>query len=97
MGLKNYFIRREGKKYMNLDFVKRNKKWIGFIFFAASGYTYFKCPGLTEATCILIIGGLSNIGSFLTGAGILPSDYRETISQGIPVSPEGPSALDKLA
>jgi hypothetical protein len=65
------------------DWLKRNKRWFGFAFFLASGYIVtFKCPGL-EPYCAKLLLILTNVGSLLTGAGLIDSDKREGFVQGV--------------
>jgi hypothetical protein len=87
MGLKSkitdILLKREGSRYKNVDWIKRNKRWFGLAFFLASGYIVtFKCPGL-EPYCAKLLLVLTNVGSLLTGAGVLDSDTREKFVQGI--------------
>lgn len=83
MGFKDIIIYHEGKGYKNLDFLKRNKTWIGLVFGLFGMYVWqFSCPGL-EGYCTTFGPALTNLGSFLAGAGILDSDYRQKFVQGI--------------
>lgn len=92
MGLKSkitdILLKREGSRYKNLDWLKRNKRWFGFAFFLMSGYVVtFKCPGL-EPYCAKLLLVLTNLGSLLTGAGLINSDTREGYVQGVIAKPE---------
>lgn len=54
--------------------LNQNKKWVGLAFSVLGLYVYtYGCPGL-QAYCHEIALALTNIGSFLTGAGLLESD-----------------------
>jgi hypothetical protein len=83
LGFKDFVIRQYGKGYKNVEFLTRNKKWIGLAFGALGFYVWTQgCPGL-ESYCVSIAVVLTHLGSFLTGAGLLPSDYREKFVQGL--------------
>jgi hypothetical protein len=81
--MKQFLIRLIGKRYKNVEWAKRNKKWIGLVFASAGFYVWSQgCPGL-EQYCAQISLALTNVGSFLTGAGILDSDFRSKFVQGL--------------
>jgi len=70
-----------------MDWIKRNKATVGLVFTIAGIYVWnFGCLGL-ESYCIKIAAGLTNLGTFLVGAGVLNSDLREKVVQGV-VKPE---------
>lgn len=70
-----------------MDFLKRNKALAGLIFTLLGIYVWnFGCVGL-EGYCTQFGAALTNLGSFLVGAGILNSDFREKVVQGV-VKPE---------
>ena len=78
-----------------MEFLARNKKWIGLVFTLIGIYVWnFGCVGL-EQYCSKIGPVLTNFGTFLVGAGILPSDYRTSIAQGVKVPSIDPPILDK--
>lgn len=80
-----------------MEFLLRNKKWFGLAFSALGMYVWnWGCPGL-EPYCAKAGPILTSIGSFLVGAGVLPSDYRSSISQGKTDPSVEPPVLDKLA
>jgi hypothetical protein len=81
--MKDFILRQLGKRYKNVEWAKRNKTWIGLVFAIAGVYVTHSCPGLNSDVCKYISDGLLSLGSFLTGAGILPSDYRERFVQGL--------------
>ena len=82
MGFKGFLLRQAGKRYKNMEWLKRNKALVGFIFAALGLYVWnFGCPGL-ESYCEKLGPVLTNIGAFLAGAGVLPSDFREKVVQG---------------
>lgn len=57
-----------------MDFLKRNKTWVGLIASLLGVYVWnYGCPGL-HVYCAAIGVILTHLGSFLAGAGILPSD-----------------------
>ena len=83
--MKDFLLRQAGKRYKSMDWIKCNKTLIGLIFFYAAGYVYtFSCPGLDSPTCSKLTIILTHLASFLTGAGLLPSDYREKFVQLTP-------------
>jgi len=80
--MKDFLLRQVGKRYKDVDFLKRNKMWVGLVFGLVGTYVWnFGCPGL-EPQCARFAVLITNIGSFLAGAGILPSDFREKVVQG---------------
>lgn len=93
MGFKNILLRQVGKRYKNVDFLKRNKMWVGLVFGLVGVYVWnFGCPGL-ETHCARFSILMTNLGSFLTGAGILDSDFRQKVAQGM----VDKTTLNKLA
>jgi hypothetical protein len=80
--MKDFILRQIGKRYKNVEWAKRNKTWIGFGFFVVTGFVQFGCPGLDGSICAKLTLAVTNIGSFLVGAGLLPSDFRERVVQG---------------
>ena len=65
-----------------MDWAQRNKVLIGFVFLVAALYVKsFECPGLNHEVCTQLTLAMTNIGSFLTGAGILDSDFRARFVQ----------------
>ena len=80
--MKDFIIRQFGKRYKNVDWLKRNKVSVGFGFFVITGFVQFGCPGLDGSICAKLTLAVTNIGSFLVGAGLLPSDFREKVVQG---------------
>ena len=81
--MRDFIIRQFGKRYKNMEWAKRNKTWIGLVFALTGVYVTQSCPGLDHEKCKYISDGLLNLGSFLAGAGLLPSDYREKFVQGL--------------
>jgi len=80
--MKDFILRQIGKRYKNVEWAKRNKTWIGLAFAGAGVYVTHSCPGLSYEYCKYISDGLLSLGSFLAGAGLLPSDFRECVVQG---------------
>jgi len=66
-----------------MEWAKRNKALIGILFGGAGLYVNYSCPGLSHVICDNLSKGLISVGSFLAGAGLLPSDYREKFVQGL--------------
>jgi hypothetical protein len=82
--MKDFILRQLGKRYKTVDFLKRNKVLVGVLFYAGCAYVLiFGCPGAEGyISCDKLALVLANVGSFLTGAGLIPSDYREKFVQG---------------
>lgn len=82
MGLKDFLVKQAGKRYKNMDFLKRNKAYFGTVFGLVGAYVWqFGCPGLASY-CGIVAPILTTLGSFLVGAGLLDSDYRQKFVQG---------------
>lgn len=65
-----------------MDWLKRNKTGVGFGFAMAGFYVFtLGCPGL-EQYCQQVTLVLTNLGSFLAGAGLIDSDFRSKFLQG---------------
>jgi len=64
------------------DFLLRNKTLVGLLFGGISLYVGYSCPGLDAHVCETTKEVCANLGSFLIGAGVLPSDYRAKFVQG---------------
>lgn len=64
------------------EWALRNKTWIGFVTVVAGIYVTYECPGLSHEACKYFADVLKMTGSFLAGAGVLPSDLRERFVQG---------------
>lgn len=70
-----------------MGFLKRNKKWVGLVMAALTVYVSRDgCLGL-EAYCETLKLALASLSSFLIGGGVLDSDLREKVVQGV-VKPE---------
>jgi hypothetical protein len=82
LGFKDFIVRQAGKRTKMKNFLLRNKTLLGVVFGILAGYVHFNCPGLDFQMCETTKDVLSNVGSFLFGAGVLPSDYRQKFVQG---------------
>jgi hypothetical protein len=86
-----------------MDWLKRNKLALGVIVWAFTGATNWAASGcapaydkdvvaLLHVSCGAIVFGLSMLGTFLVGGGLLTSDKHQAVKQGFK-APEGPPAI----